>query len=278
MAVSRTAGAAARGSHAESPGRETATKKPWWTRTWAIVSAIVGILGTVTGVIGVWPLIFRDATTLDSLTIEVESAESPFSSMFAVPATAPWESFPTSSSFCDPAQRSWLETHGVLLERRFLVSVANTAQEGAMLSLKDFRGSGDVASTPPTHIAVVCDETGGGESGIRSALVDPASGRTAVYVQPDPTLPDNPLVFNLAPGENGQFALLVESSADFSGGIVFTEALGGATREVLLPLGGDLEQPGVAPIRFAVVDGDLACVGVEGCVPDDVIRALSGAA
>jgi hypothetical protein len=249
--------------------------KPWWRRTWALVSAAIGIIGAITGVVGVWPLLFRDATSLESLTISIASAESELAPVFAVPITVDWSTFPTSEATCDESQRSWLAANGTPLAQRFLVSVANVAAEGAMLSLKDFRGRGEVESVPVAHVAVTCDLSGAGESNIRSALLDPATGRTAVYVQPNPDLPDNPLVFNLAPGENGQFALLVRSSADFSGDLVFTEALGGQTREIVLPIDGIDGFIGTAPTRFTVTDGRLACVGDAPCAPADVLAALS---
>jgi hypothetical protein len=252
-------------------------KKPWWRHTWAIVSAAVGVIGAVTGVISIWPLLFANTTTLDSLTVTAESIESDLAPTFAVPLTADWSSFPASSSVCDATQLAWLEANGIRLEERFLVSVANAAKEGAMMSLKNFTGVGDVVAGPPTNVAVTCDQTGGGTSNLRAARLDPATGRTAVYVQPDPSLPDNPLVFNLAPGENGQFAITLESSADFSGTIVFIEALGTETREVTLPI-GDVVLPGTAPIRFTVKDGGLACVAVEDCVPADILTTLKAAA
>jgi hypothetical protein len=252
-------------------------KKPWWRHTWAGVSAAVAVIGAITGVITIWPLIFANNTTLDSLTVSAESIESDPAPSFAVPLTADWESFPASASVCDAAQLAWLEANGTRLEERFLVSVANSASGGPMMSLKDFHGLGDVVAAPPTNVAVTCDQTGGGPSSLRSAKLDPATGLTAVYVQPDPTLPDNPLVFNLAPGENGQFAITLQSSADFSGAIVFVEALGTQTREVTLPI-GDVNLPGTAAIRFTVTGGNLACLGLESCVPDEVLATLKTAA
>lgn len=236
------------------------------------------MLGTVTGVIGIWPLVFRNATSLDSLTVTVEPAESERVAVFAVPITAAWDTFPVSDSVCDGQQRTWLEENGTRLTERFLVSVSNTADDGAMLSLKDFRGDGEVGEPQPMHVAVTCDEAGAGASNLRSALIDPSTGRIGVYVQPDPALPVSPLVFNLAPGENGQFALSIRSSADFTGAIVFTEALGDDTRLVTLPIDGGLDVPGTAATRFTVQDGRLACEAVADCTPAETIDALLRAA
>lgn len=252
--------------------------RPWWQRTWAIISAIVAVLGAVTGVVGIWPLVFRNTTNLDSLTVAVQPAESPRSAVFAVPITAPWNTFPTSESFCDDAQLAWLEANGRRLVERFLVSVSNTADDGAMLSLKDFRGDGTASDPDPLHVAVTCDQAGAGASNLRSALIDPSTDRIGVYVASDPAQPVSPLVFNLAPGENGQFALSIRSSADFAGSVVFTEALGDETRLVTLPIDDGLDVPGTAAIRFTVQDGGLVCDAVEDCTPNDTITALLRAA
>lgn len=247
--------------------------KPWWQQTWAIASAIVAVVGAVTGVIGVWPLIFRDATTLDSLEVSVEPADSPLAPVYAIPVDVDWSTFPTSSSVCDADQLRWLTANGEVLAERFLVSVANSAKEGALLSLKEFHGVGEVVPGPPTHIAVVCDQTGAGASNLRSARIDPGSGSLAAYQQNDPSLPDDPLVFTLAPGENGQFVLFVRSSAAFTGHLAFLAALGTDTRQVELPT-GQLELPALAPVAFVVRDGLLACE-IPDCDAATVIAGLS---
>lgn len=259
------------------PPAASSAPRPWWQRTWAIISAIVAVLGAVTGVVGIWPLVFRNATSLDSLTVSVEAADSQRIGVFAVPITAPWQTFPTSESTCDASQLAWLEANGTPLPERFLVSVSNTADDGAMLSLKDFRGEGEATGSVPLHVAVTCDQAGGA-SNLRSALIDPSTDRVGVYVAADPSQPASPLVFTLAPGENGQFALSIRSSADFSGAIVFTEALGDQSRVVTLPIEGGLDVPGTASTRFTVHDGQLACEADADCTPAATIDALLQAA
>lgn len=254
------------------------TPRPWWQRTWAIISAIIAVVGAVTGVVGILPFVFRNATTLDSLTIAVEPAEAHRSSVFAVPVTADWDSFPTSQSLCDDQQLGWLDANGTKLTERFLVTVSNVAGEGAMLSLKDFRGEGDVTEPDPIHIAVTCDQSGGGAGNLRAALIDPSTGRVGVYVPDNQSAPVAPLVFNVAPGENGQFALLIRSGSNFAGTVVFTEALGAETRTVELPIEGGINVPGTATTRFIVEGGQLVCDGIDDCVPADVIAMLRGAA
>jgi hypothetical protein len=195
-----------------------------------------------------------------------------------VPITAAWDAFPASESVCDAEQSAWLEANGTVLVERYLVSVSNTADDGAMLSLKDFRGDGEASEPDPMHVAVTCDQAGAGPSNLRAALIDPSNGTIGVYVLSDPEQPVSPLVFNLAPGENGQFALNIRSSADFTGSIVFAESLGDESRLVPLPLDGALDVPGTAATRFTVQDGRLVCEGEADCTPSDTLAALRRAA
>jgi|GEM_PF-1643366 len=253
------------------------SRKHWWQRAWAVLGVVVAVVGAVTGVIGVLPILFRDATTPDSLTVSLQAAEAELVSTFAIPLTADWSGFPTSATGCTAEQQAWLESTGLLLHERYLVTVGNRAAEGATLSLKDFRGKGEAASTPPQAIAVVCDRSGSGAAGMRAAKLDPASGRTAVYEQRDPSLPDNPLVFNLTPGESGDFALFVQSSADFTGELVFTASLGGESWPVTLPIEGGVKVPGLATQRLTVAGERLACIGSSECDPGKVIADLLAA-
>lgn len=272
--VTADAAVAAKPAAGTSSAGPAQPRRPWWQRAWAIFGAVVGIVGAITGVIGILPLLFRDVTTPESLTVAVESADAELAPVFAVPIDTDWSSFPAAVGSCTQEQLAWLDGAGRRLAERYLVSVGNAASEGAMLSLKDFRGEGQGASTPAQAVAVICDQTGSGGSALRAARVDPASGRTAVYAQADPSLPDNPLVFNLAPGESGDFALLVQSSADFDGELVFTASLGSKTWTVTLPVNGGVSASGVAAQRFTVVDGRLACVGPDPCDPDQVLTEL----
>lgn len=259
------------------PAPESPRKKRWWQHAWAVIGVVVGIVGAVTGVISILPIIFRDATDPESLNVSVESADAEFAPVFAVPLLADWASFPTATRACSAEQLAWLQSEGIPLRERYLVTVGNAAQEGATMSLAKFRGEGSVGG-PATAVAVVCDQTGAGTPAMRAARIDPATGAGAAYVLPDPSLPSNPLVFNLAPGESGQFALLVQSSAAFTGDLVFTGSVGKQTWQETLPLKGELDLPGVAEQRLAVVDGVLSCEGDMECDPAEVLAALVEAA
>lgn len=254
-----------------------APKKHWWQHAWAIFGVAVGVVGAITGVISIVPILVRDATDPESLTVSVEPADSEFAPAFAVPLLADWSSFPGATQGCSPEQLAWLEAIGTPLHERYLVTVGNSAQEGATMSLAKFRGEGETGD-PATAVVVVCDRTGAGSGAMRAARLDPATGAGAVYAQADPSLPTNPLVFNLAPGESGEFALLVQSSAGFTGDLVFTASVGEQTWQEVLPVEGGLDVPGVAEQRLAVVDGALVCVGDAECDPSAVLSELAIAA
>lgn len=254
-----------------SPGAKV--NRRWWKHAWAVFGAVVGVVGAVTGVIGVVPFLFPDATRPESLTVRVTAVTDEFSPVYAVPLTTDWASFPISSGRCSSAQRSWLQREGTLLAGRYLVSVGNTAGDGATMSLSAFRGKGETGG-PAGAIAVVCDQSGAGAGNMRAAVLDPSTGQGAVYVQRDPSLPTNPLVFNLAPGESGQFALVVQSSAAFAGTLVFTGSIGEHVWQQELPVPGGVSVPGVAQQRLIVSDGSLTCEGQPGCDVRTIIAAL----
>jgi hypothetical protein len=241
-----------------------------------VASAIIGVVGAVTGLVSILPIVFRDASSLDSLTVSVEPIESAAVQLFAVPLGAPWESFPVAEDVCSDDQLAWLHEHGAPMRERYLLEVTNTAKEGAMLSLKDFRGEGESGSPTEVSVAVLCDQSGV-PSQLRAASLDPSSGGSAKYEQNNPNIPDNPLVYNLAPGETGQIAFSVRSTQDFVGQIVVTVSLGADERDTVLPFGDELVVPGVAaaPARFTVTDGRLDCVLDPGCVPLDVLARLA---
>lgn len=249
-------------------------KRPWWQHAWAAFGVVVGVVGAVTGVISVVPLLFPDTTTAESLTVSVEPVTEEFSPVYAVSITADWSTLPSSTTHCSPAQQEWLEREGTALPMRYLVSVGNGAGDGATMSLSGFRGKGE-SGAPATAVAVVCDRTGSGTGAMRAAVLDPATGEGAVYVQRDPSAPKNPLVFNLAPGESGQFALLVQSSADFSGTVVFTGSVGDHVWQQELPVPGGIDVPGVAPERLLISDGSLTCESQPGCDVAAVISSLA---
>lgn len=242
-----------------------------WHVAWRVFSDAIGIVGAVTGIIAVLALVLRNTTDLDSLEVSYRPIPSELVPTFAVPIDADWSTFPEAPNPCSPEQLRWLEAVGTRLNERFLVTVVNMAEEGQTLSLKDFRGNGESTATQASAIAVVCDRTGGAGSGqLRAARVNPATGRIAVWEQGAQS--DSPLVPELAPGERLDFALLVHSSADFDGDIVFSSHVGDDSREVvLIP---DISLPALAPNRLIVTSGGVACFSATECDLDQGMSEL----
>lgn len=240
-----------------------------------IISAVIGLVGAVTGVVSILPILQRDASSLDSLTVTVEPIVSSAVS-FAVPVSAPWAEFPGSMDRCSDEQLAWLQVHGRPMQERYLIEVTNTAKEGATLSLKDFRGVGAASESAQRSVSVVCDSSGV-PSQLRAASLDPATGAPAEYEQNNPNIPDNPLVYNLAPGETGQIAFSLRSALDFGGQIIATVALGGEERDAVLPFDKNLTVVGVAsdPARFTIAGGALTCIADAACVPLDLLARLA---
>jgi hypothetical protein len=260
----------------DSGDRATAPQKKRFSLLAKVISAAIGVIGAVTGVVSILPIVLRDASSVDSLVATVEPIESPLTHLFALPANADWESFPTSVEGCDTDQFDWLAERGTELHERYLLEVANSAKEGAMIALKDFRGEGEVSAAGEQLISVLCDQSGV-TSQLRAASLDPASGEPARYVQNNPNVPDNPLVYTLEPGETGQIALSLRSAFDFSGEVVVTVALGTEKKDVVLPFGDTLTVAGVSqdPARFTVRGGVLSCIADEECVVEDVIARIA---
>lgn len=263
----------------ETTPQASRPRPAWWKRAWTVFGALIGIVGAVTGVIGILPIVFRDATDAESLVIDVEPADAELAPVFAVPLSADWTTLPRSPGTCSSEQGDWLEAHGVRLPERYTVHVTNTAKEGATMSLSQFRGEGTAEEAPPQNIAVVCARTASTEPHMRVALLNPATGRIAVYLQPAPFLVDNPLVVNIRPGESGDFGLLIRSSSDFDGRIVFRVAIAGDSDVRVLPIGDGLSAPGIVSQRLIVADGWLACADADAkCDPLAVIAESLAAA
>ena len=79
--------------------------------------------------------------------------------------------------------------------------------------------------------------------------------------------PETPLVYNLQPGESGQFVLLVLSQQSYSGEVGYTVVSGTESQSFALPLGLEFDFPGTGtwPTR-AILPSDAAweCLRDEG--------------
>jgi hypothetical protein len=101
-----------------------------------------------------------------------------------------------------------------------LLSVRNTAEKGPFISLQNFHGDGNLASSP-VGIVVECDR------GSSAAVAEPAhlqlDTETGAYFDKSQFgaagqgVPNTPLAHNLEPGETGQIVLSLSSFRNFGG-------------------------------------------------------------
>jgi hypothetical protein len=79
-------------------------------QVWAVVVAVVTV---ITSVVSIWPIIFKDESSPQSLKITMKPFRAAEVSHFALPVSAPIESFPKGGHLCSPEQEEWLNQHGV---------------------------------------------------------------------------------------------------------------------------------------------------------------------
>lgn len=198
--------------HPIADTRSTRGRK-FWTRTKIFVSGAIALIGAVTGVISVIPILTRDATNFSHLEITAAPVAGEVSE-WALPAEALDLDFPATGTACGPEQLSWLEANAEPMQRGFMLTLRNAASEGAMLALTEFRSTaaGD-EDRGPVKIRFVCDP-----SGVMPELLyygklladDPSHDAVHVKLQAGAapnSSPEMPVAFNLAPGESGKIPL-----------------------------------------------------------------------
>ena len=264
--------------------RQTAA---WRSKVAKFCAAVAGILTFVIGIISIWPILFSDSSGTQSLDATLEPYRAETVSHYALPLTAPVDTFPVGGPVCTSEQQAWLAAYGVRFQRDYLVEVRNTASSGSSIALTNFHGAGDSVNASGSAVIVECDVTG--ESGV---VTEPArlvlsSGEAAFF---DKTIhgstgqgqPNAPLAYNLRPGETGQIVLSIMSAKDFKGALAVAAAVGGDQVDVTVegPEGTLLEIPGAMSPRTILVtvqDGGLKCnvfANVSAQIKDCTVDAL----
>ncbi|MCS0498741.1 hypothetical protein [Protaetiibacter mangrovi] len=244
--------------------RESFFKRRIWTRTGKIIAAVVSAVSFVTGVIGVIPILTRDATGLGSL--EVSAA--PFEAgprEYALPPDAELSSFPTGAA-CGPEQLAWLEANAAPLTHRVVLDMGNHASEGSMLALTELRAvttgvAGDLG------VRVVCDSPAQNVQSARLFVDQP--GATAYFggdTFGGSGRPDSPVAWNLAPGENGTLVVDLLSATAVGGSLQFTAHSGTESTTIDIE-GSDFVLPPLAAsgaqYLLATADG-FVCRALDG--------------
>lgn len=235
-------------------------------RVWAVIVAVVTL---ITSVVSIWPILFKDESNAQSLSVKMKPFRAESVAHFALPVGAPIETFPTGGPLCSQAQEEWLQQHGVRFQRDYLVELRNTAGGGGSLAVSNFHGVAKSSVPGKASYVVECDKTGDGGVVTEPArlLLDSGEGAffdKSVLGAAGTGQPNSPLAYNLRPGETGQIVLTLSAVSGFEGDVVASVAAGNDTAEVKVStMNGDpVKMPGlISPrtILVSVADGTLNC-------------------
>lgn len=184
---------------------------------------MIGIIGAVTGVISILPIVTANASGIDDLRLTA----SPYPegvTEWALPVGVDTSSYPTGGEQgCTDERRRWLEARASQIHRSLLIDMRNVADSGPMLSVSDVRIEGERFPHSATAVLVVCDPNAAALPPLEAARLDAStSGSVAVFsaeaygIQQE-GLPDLPVTWNLAPGETGLVVLRIGSSVAYDG-------------------------------------------------------------
>lgn len=260
----------------------------FWTRTKVFVSGAIAFVGAVTGVIAVIPILTRDATNFSHLELSaaVSSGEA---SEWALPPEALDLGFPPDSTPCGDPQLKWLEANAEPIRRDFMVTARNSAREGAMLALTEFRSTSEgEEDRGAVKVRLVCQPSGVVPELLYYAKLladDPAREAVHVKIEKDASphsSPEMPVAFNLAPGESGKIPLELFSRNPASGKLEVTVRSRDESRVVEIE-GSEFEMPallyGGEMYLFTGKDG-LSCLSAQAgallpCTLDELRQELS---
>lgn len=253
----------------EGAGETSPKPALWKSKAGRIWAAAVAAVTVFTSVISIWPILFKDESSVQSLKVAMKPFRSDSVSHFALPVGAPIETLPSGGQLCSEEQERWLQQHGVRFQRDYLVELRNSAGGGGSLAVSNFHGVAQSLSPVRAAYIVECDKVGD-----QGAVAEPArllldSGEGAFI---DKTLfgpagtgqPNTPLGYNLRPGETGQIVLTLSAVSDFTGHVVVSLAAGSDESNVTVTTDGKepLQIPGVLSSRTILVsveNGTLQC-------------------
>lgn len=273
----------------EASLRRGAARK-FWNRTNIIVGVVLGVIGAITGVISVIPILTRDASNFSHLEISAEPVSSG-ASVWAVPADALRSGFPQGMP-CGPEQLEWLQTHATQIQQSFMLNARNSASEGAMLALTEFRSTADpVANEARGEVSVrlVCDPSGTlPETVYYAQLMADDPSQVAAHVKLEAgtaatASPKMPVAFNLAPGESGKIPLELFSRNPATGSVQVTVLSRDESRTIEIE-GSAFEMPALlfaGEMYLVTVADGLACVRSDAgalvpCTLDELNSELEG--
>jgi hypothetical protein len=213
-----------------------------------------------------------------------------------VPLDAPFSSVPTGPAAeglrCSQEQWEWLEQWelkpeglGVINDGTpTIVDMANTATDGASLSITNLRAQHDdnIATIPA--VRVVCAPPLGGFEYLQMVEVDFAGEEPAAWgaftegLDEAPQTPGTIFTLNLAPGEATQLGLIPHWPAgQFRGSVVADVTAGGATETVVI-LDGIFRPEATIPVTFMFAGEYLMCdddKGLRDCTASDMAEIVA---
>lgn len=250
---------------------------------WGALSAVVAVVGAVTGLITVVLTLTKDTTNFSHLHVEA----APNSAAPREWAVAPEVLLEGSSQGafsgepCGTAELEWLDAHGEQINLHYDVSMRNAAKEGPMLALEDFRATPDTQASNPEDspeeserplLRVVCDPAGQPPSELsfaRIRLDDPGSVAHFVHVRSEANAGGSaplPVAFNLAPGESGTLPLDFSTGRRVVGAVQTTVISRGEERTQVIE-GSEFSLPPLVDggDTFLLTGSDgLACLRIAG--------------
>jgi hypothetical protein len=220
-----------------------------------IIGGIATALSLVVGFIAIIPILTQNSSGVDKLDIEVEPYRPDDILLYSIPVSLVPELPVEEGDVCGPGRLTWLAANATPVDGYYFVTITNRATSGNVIGFSDIVGVGESTESSGGAIVLECDQRSANQ--IAPALVDVSSGQAAYYdrsrLEADSNVPETPLIYNLAPGETGQFVLLVVSTAGFSGDVQYTVTSGSDRRTGTLDLGDVVELPGTSPFPPAIV-------------------------
>jgi hypothetical protein len=230
-----------------------------------IVGAVATGLSLIIGVIAIVPILTQNTSGVDKLAVTVEPYRPGDILLYAIPMDAIDELPPGEGDACSADRLAWLDANAAPVDGYYFVTITNKATSGNVIGFSNIVGVGESTAPAAGAVVIECDQNSANR--IAPALVDASSGLPAYYdrsrMDDAGENPETPMIYNLAPGETGQFVLLVVSSEAFSGAIGYTVTSGSDRTMKTFDLGETVELPGTRPVRPTVVlagDPFWACV------------------
>lgn len=217
-----------------------------WPKVVGFAAGAVTLIGTVATIIGIIPDLTRDPTNFGHLEVSASPAES-VAAEWAVPVDI--LDAELSDGACGSETQAWLQDNAVPLDRSISVDMRNSAKEGSMLALVDFRARSDVqADRGPLKIRLVCSQSGVPPTNVFYGALwadDPTKPTVVTQLElgSEPgSAPSVPVAFNLGPGESGTMTFDLFSRNPSSGSIQATVLSGDEEQTVEFP-GSEFELP-----------------------------------